>query len=224
MGKKVYITEDQLNEILSGSYLEDPEGTGKIKDGNYSEITTNPLPEGEPVTTDDFGHEECASPFWRYYFNSRSPYPAAGAMTMESTAINEVADGVKNKHYKVSGPLRDKMMRNYQSTNGRTIGTKRLEKLLNNEGASENYLSNLLSDINAGKVSNEELQLLGGDDFVRWMNQNIKNRQNLDASMKKTQHDMGVENVYQKAGGTKDGGGTAHTPKNGGEMTYDFGN
>jgi hypothetical protein len=112
------------------------------------------------------------------------------------------------------------MMRNYQSTNGRTIGTKRLEKLLSDEGASENYLSNLLSDMKAGNVSQEEMQLLGGNDFVRWMNQNIKNRQTIDAGMKKTQHDMGMQNVYQKEGGTRNGGGTAHTPKNSGTITY----
>ena len=145
------------------------------------------------------------------YRSGLGVYPAAGAFSLEEKKnINEVADGVKNKHYKVSGPLRDTMMRNYQSTNGRTIGTKRLEKLLSDEGATENYLSNLLSDIRKGDVSQEEIQLLGGKQFVDWMSRNKK----------ESQHDMGVENVYQKAGGTRNNGGTAHTKKNGGTITY----
>ena len=223
MGRKVYITEDQLNEILNGGYLDDYSSDGNIKDAGY-EITTNPLKGGDGVTSDEFAKDQCRNVRMGRYRDSGGVIPACGALTYEEKKkINEVADGVKNKRYKVSGPLRDMMVRNYQSTNGRTIGTKRLEKLLSDEGASENYLSNLLSDIKAGKVSNDELQLLGGNDFVRWMNQNITNRQTMDAGIKKTQHDMGMQNVYQKAGGTKDSGGTAHTPKNNGTITY-FGN
>ena len=221
MSRKVYMTEEQLNEILDGSYLDDYSSDGNIKDAG-NEITTNPIKGGEPVTSDEYAKERGARDiFMGRYRDNGGVYPAAGALTMENKKkLQEVADGVKNKRYKVSGPLRDKMVRNYQSTNGRTIGTKRLEKLLSNEGATENYLSNLLSDIKSGNVSQEEMQLLGGDDFIRWMNQNIKNRQNMDAGIKKTEHDMGMQNVYQKEGGTKNGGGTAHTPKNNGTITY----
>lgn len=222
MGRKVYMTEDQLNEIINGSYLDDYSSDGNIKDAGYTEVTTNPVKGGEPVTADQYAKERGARDIYMgRYRDHGGVYPAAGALTLEEKkTLDEVADNVKNKRYKVSGPLRDRMMRNYQSTNGRTIGTKRLEKLLGDEGASENYLSNLLSDIKSGKVSQEEVQLLGGADFVRWMNQNIKNRQTADAGIKKTQHDMGMENVYQKAGGTRDGGGTAHSPKNNGTITY----
>jgi hypothetical protein len=221
MGRKVYMTEDQLNEILSGAYLDDYSSDGNIKDGDYTEVTTNPVKGGEPVTSDEYAKERGARDiFMGRYRDLSGVYPAAGALTLEKKNINEVADGVKNKKYKVSGPLRDKMMRNYQSTGGRTIGTKRLEKLLSDEGASENYLSNLLSDIKSGNVSQEEMQLLGGDDFVRWMDRNIKNRQTADAGIKKSQHDMGMDNVYQKAGGSRNNGGTAHTPKNNGTITY----
>ena len=221
MGRKVYITEDQLNEILNGSYLDDYSSDGNIKDAGYAEVTTNPLKGGKGVTSDEFAKDQCRNVRMGRYRDSGGIIPAAGALTMEDKKkLQEVADGVKNKKYKVSGPLRDTMVRNYQSTNGRTIGTKRLEKLLSDEGASENYLSNLLSDIKAGNVSNDELQLLGGADFVRWMNQNIKNRQTTDAGIKKTQHDMGMENVYQKEGGVRNTGGTAHTSKNNGTITY----
>lgn len=220
MSRKVYMTEEQLNEILDGSYLDDYSSDGNIKDAGY-EITTNPMKGGEPVTADEYAKKRGARDiFMGRYRDHGGVYPAAGALTLEKKNINEVTDAVKNKRYKVSGPLRDKMMRNYQSTNGRTIGTKRLEKLLSNEGASENYLSNLLSDMKAGNISQEEMQLLGGDDFIRWMNQNIKNRQTIDAGVKKSQHDMGMQNVYQKEGGTRNNGGTAHTPKNNGTITY----
>ena len=217
------MTEEQLNEILgNGSYLDDYSSEGNTKDIGQNEITVNPVKDGEPQTTDKYAKERGPRDvFMGRYRDAGGVYPAAGALTMEGKKkLQEVADGVKNKRYKVSGPLRDKLMRNYQSTNGRTIGTKRLEKLLSDEGASENYLSNLLSDMQSGKVSQEEMQLLGGNDFMRWMDQNIKNRQTADAGFKKTQHDMGIENVYQKEGGTRNNGGTAHTKKNNGTITY----
>lgn len=213
--------EDQLNEILSGAYFDDASSDGNIKDVGQNEVTTNPVKGGIGVTSDDFAKTQSRSVFMGRYRDNGGVIPAAGALTMEEKKkIDEVADGVKNKRYKVSGPLRDQMMKNYQSTNGRTIGTKRLEKLLSDEGASENYLSNLLSDIKRGEMSQDELQLLGGKDFVDWMSRNIKNRQSADAGIKKTQHDMGMENVYQKPGGTRNNGGTAHTPKNNGTITY----
>lgn len=221
MSRKVYITEEQLNEILNGSYLDDSASDGNIKDAG-NEITTNPLKGGEPVTSDEYAKERGKRDvLMGRYRDSGGVIPAAGALTMENKKkLQEVADGVKNKNYKVSGPLRDTMLRNYKSTNGRTIGTKRLEKLLSDQGASENYLSNLLSDIKSGKMSQDEIQLLGGKDFIDWMDRNIKNRQSMDAGMKKTQHDMGMSNVYQKEGGTRNNGGTAHTPKDGGNITY----
>jgi len=221
MGRKLYITEDQLNEILSGAYLDDPSSDGNVSDIGLDKVTTNPVKDGKGVTSDEFAKDQCRSVFMGRYRDSAGVIPAVGALTNEEKKkINEVADGVKNKRYKVSGPLRDRMMRNYQSTGGRTIGTKRLEKLLSDEGATENYLSNLLSDVKSGNISQEELQLLGGKDFVDWMSRNIKNRQTIDAGIKKTQHEMGMQNVYQKEGGTRNNGGSAHTPKNNGEITY----
>ena len=157
MSRKVYMTEDQLNEILGGAYLDDYSSDGNVKDSGYEITTTNPVKGGKGVTSDEFANDQCRSVFMGRYRDSGGVIPATGALTNEEKKkINEVADGVKSKHYKVSGPLRDKMVRNYQSTNGRTIGTKRLEKLLSDEGASENYLSNLLSDIKAGNVSQDE--------------------------------------------------------------------
>ena len=221
MGRKVYMTEEQLNEILNGAYLDDASSDGNIKDVAQDEVTTNPVKGGKGVTSDDFARTQCRSVFMGRYRDNGGVIPAAGALTMEEKkTLDEVADCVKTKKYKVSGPLRDTMMRNYKSTNGRTIGTKRLEKLLSDEGATENYISNLLSDVKSGQISQNELQLLGGKEFVDWMSRNIKNRQTMDAGIKKTQHDMGMENVYQKPGGTKDGSGTAHTEKNNGTVTY----
>ena len=221
MGRKVYMTEEQLNEILSGAYLDDYSSDGNVKDIAQDEVTTNPVKGGKGVTSDDFARTQARSVFMGRYRDNGGIIPAAGALTMEEKKnLDEIANSAKTKRYKVSGPLRDTMMRNYQSTGGRTIGTKRLEKLLSDEGATENYLSNLLSDIKAGQVSQDEIQLLGGKDFIDWMSRNIKNRQSMDAGMKKTQHDMGMENVYQKPGGSRNTGGTAHTQKNNGTITY----
>ena len=58
MSRKVYMTEDQLNEILGGAYLDDYSSDGNVKDSGY-EITTNPLKGGKGVTSDEFADDQC---------------------------------------------------------------------------------------------------------------------------------------------------------------------
>ena len=222
MSKKIYITQDQLNEIINnGAYLDDASSDGNVKDPGYMEITTNPIPGGEPVTSDEFGDEQCKNLFMGRYRSGLGVYPAAGAFSLEEKKnINEVADGVKNKKYKPSGQLLLALKANMSSLKPGDMYYKVLKTLLDPEGVSENYLSNLLSDMESGKVPQEKIKLLAGPLFIRWGNQCITNRQTIDANFKKSQHDMGMENVYQKAGGTRNNGGTAHTKKNGGTITY----
>lgn len=219
MARKVYVTQDQLNEILNGSYLQDPSSDGNLGDGWSGEITTNPLVGGEPVTTDEFAKDLPHNGwFMGRYSYRRGTTPAAGALTMEEKkTINEIAASAKNKTNVVSGPLADKLklvLQNCTNENWR----KRITKLLS--GASENYLSNFLSEIKSGKVDQKMLAALGGKDLIDWMTRCITNRQKMDADDKKIKHDMGMENVYQKPGGMKQSGnGQAHTEKSG-TITY----
>lgn len=220
MARKVYVTQGQLDEILNGSYLQDPKTDGNVGEPWTGEITTNPLPDGQPVTTDEFAKDLPHNGwFMGRYSYRRGTTPAAGAFTMEEEkkTLNEVAASAENKVSRVSGPLADKLKMSLQSCNNENW-RHRIEKLLN--GATENYLSNFLSDIRNGKVSQDLLQMVGGKDLVDWMTRVIGNRQRMDADDKRIKHDMGLENVYQKPGGAKEvGNGQAHTPKNG-TITY----
>lgn len=83
MSRKVYMTEEQLNEILDGSYLDDYSSEGNIKDAGY-EVTTNPMKGGEPVTGDEYAKERGARDiFMGRYRDHGGVYPAAGALTLE---------------------------------------------------------------------------------------------------------------------------------------------
>ncbi len=139
MARKVYVTQDQLNEILNGSYLQDPSSDGNVGDGWTGEITTNPLVDGEPVTTDEFAKDLPHNGwFMGRYSYRRGTTPAAGALTMEEKkTLNEVAASAENKISKASGPLADTLKRALQNCTNENW-RKRITKLL--EGATEHYL------------------------------------------------------------------------------------
>ena len=217
MGRKVYVTEEQLtkmfksniDEMLDGSYLEDPSGEGNIKDLGY-EVGVNPLPDGNPVTTDDIAKEK--SP--RQGYMDRGIIPMRGPMS-EKKNITEVSDATRNRTHKVSGQLANTLKANYQNAsqqNGghRVIGSKRIEKLLT--GYTDNYASNLVSDMESGKISPEEYQMLGGDKLKRELDRTVKSDQTIDKSFKQSAKDMGATNAFISPH-QKTGTGTAHSEK-----------
>ena len=83
MGRKLYITEDQLNEILNGSYLDDSSSEGNVTDIGLDKVTTNPVKGGKGVTSDEFAKDQCRSVFMGRYRDSAGVIPAVGALTNE---------------------------------------------------------------------------------------------------------------------------------------------
>ena len=83
MGRKVYITEDQLNEILSGAYLDDYSSDGNVTNIGLDKVTTNPVKGGKGVTSDEFANDQCRSVFMGRYRDSGGVIPATGALTNE---------------------------------------------------------------------------------------------------------------------------------------------
>lgn len=218
MGRKVYVTEEQLakmfksniSEMLDGSYLKDTSSDGNIKDLGY-EIGVNPLPDGEPVTTDDIAKEK--SP--RQGYMDRGVIPMRSPVYEEKKTLDEVSDATRQRTHKVSGQLANTLKANYQNAsnqNGghRVIGSKRIEKLLT--GYTDNYASNLVSDMESGKISPEEYQMLGGDKLKQELDRKVKSDQVIDQSFKQSKHDAGDPNAFISSH-EKNGIGTAHSEK-----------
>lgn len=192
-----------LREEIDGNYFsDDEEGKG------YEETTTNPEEDGPKPTTDKVAKEmpnRNVFPFGRYGYGG-------GILPQTGGYLYEMNKNIKQNIHKVSNPLAQVIKANVQSVGKRTIGTKRAEKLLT--GFTHNYASNLLSDIESGKISAEEYQLLGGDKLKHELQRLIKIDQNVDKGFKESASAAGLTNMYQKPGGVKNSfNGQAHTPK-----------
>ena len=115
------------------------------------------------------------------------------------------------RRHKISGPLAQKLKANYNASGDRVVGSKRIEHLLS--GYTNNYASNLLSDMESGKITPEEYQTLGGDDLKRELDRKVKSDQIIDKSYKETKSQAGDTNAFISPHTKGSGNGMAHTPK-----------
>ena len=225
MKRKLYITEEQLNKILKnaikeeleeiiddGAYLKNSED-GNVTDlGNGDRVGLNPLPDGIDPTTDDIARTRWS----RLGIGDRGCIPARGAMTMaeEKKNLNELGDENRKRKHKITGDLANTLKQNYNSTGGkRTIGTKRIEHLLAKDGYTNNYASNLVSDMENGKISPEEYEMLGGDKLKHQLDRQVKADAAADNAFKAMKAASGDPNAYLSPH-TKDSTfGQAHSEK-----------
>lgn len=223
MNRKIHITKEQFNRLMEscvkervdeilddGSYLKDNSSEGNVKDLGY-DVGLNPLPGGAPTTTNDVADQ--LSP--RNGFMDRGVVPARGGYTMESEVkknlVNEVSAANRTRKHTVSGPLAQKMKANYASADGPKVGSKRIEHLLS--GYTNNYASNLLSDMNSGKITPEEYEMIGGDDLKRELDRRVKSDQVIDQSFKQSRSAAGDTNAFIAPHTKNSGNGMAHTKK-----------
>ena len=225
MGRKIHITEEQFNRIVKqtveeeilngGSYLNaGPSGEGNTKDLGF-DVGVNPLPNGKPTTSDDIAKKE--TPRNTYWDRGVIPVRGGIAEAEEKKNLNEVSNANKVKKHKVSGELANKMKGNYFNAGKRVVGTKRIEHLLN--GYTDNYAANLLSDMEAGKISPEEYEMLGGDELKKQLDRRVKSDQTIEKSFKQAKSDLGDNNAFISPHTKTSGNGEAHTSKTQ-SMTY----
>lgn len=222
MGRKIHITEEQFNrlleqsvdEILQGSYLDNTNSDGNVKDLGY-EVGVNPLPNGKPTTTDDIAKR--ITPRNTYWDRGVIPV-RGGALEEEKKNLTEVSDSNKVKRHKVSGTLATQLKNNYNNAGKRVVGSKRIEHLLN--GYTDNYAANTLSDMKSGKISPEEYEMIGGDNLRRELDRRVKSDQVIDKNYKQTKSDMGDTNAFISTHTKTTGNGQAHTPKTTSTINY----
>ena len=119
--------------------------------------------------------------------------------------------------------LYSQLQNNRQMYNGNknVSGWDRLNNLINQRNVKYNEMKRLKSFFDReAKNDPNNYNLIGGKDMEQWVQNSLKSYRGAVATDKASKSAMGFENVYQKAGGTKNvGNGQAHTKKNNG-ITY----
>lgn len=215
--RRIYLTESQLETILGEdftSYLpnesdssEDPENsTGyevaiSDKDAN-GELSDTP-------TLDKIAKER----FPMNYFRLGAGTYTNGAHALEEGELNETNQDLVQKQFRLS----NKNKQNVQSLNQKTNGNDRLVNNMANETSFNiKTLYKRRYDLKKMRSENpERFAQINGAKLLMDIENQLDIAKKTSANTKKTKSNMGMNNVYQKAGGTKSvGNGQAHSKKN----------
>ena len=204
MGKKLIISEEQLEEIIGGPYLKEPGTDNGMADNAYS---------NEVVTAG----------------NVDDPRPAIGDEIQQNM-------GAATNNWTIGGGRRGNIVHGYNAGVGMPIAA--LEEVYTKKDFEAKMLAEMNSQlqgvnmtatqINPANPANpivikgqesalakrKTLAKQSGDvEEFKAVSKALDAQRNMIKQRKKTNQQMGMENQFQKAGGTKSQSGTAHTPK-----------
>ena len=225
MGKTIIISERQLTEILGAdsSYLDSMEGDFKEFNG-HTEVSVNgklsDKSDGEPLTTDEYGSKKMLTNGWG---TTARQQPLVMNCGVEKKTLVENLPMGQERTWTIPEELYSQLQNNRQMYNGNknASGWDRLNNLINQRNVKYNEMKRLKSFFDReAKNDPNNYNLIGGKDMEQWVQNSLKSYRGAVATDKASKSAMGFENVYQKAGGTKNvGNGQAHTKKNNG-ITY----
>jgi hypothetical protein len=213
--RKIYVTESQITEVfgMGLSYFNGPSNIPEVKAD--SEVTTGGKKDkGTKITTDKI------KKYSRTYFGPRKVIRCS----LEKKNLTESNQELVNNRYQIPEKLYKTLCANYNRVKNNTNikGAQRLRNLVNNKAISYNEMYRLKNYFENLSQNDDEYILLGGNEMVRWIDQQLKSDTTTSKNTKKVKKEiLGMRNVYQKEGGTKNSGNNkAHSKKNGVTFTY----
>lgn len=227
MGKTIIISERQLNEILGAdsSYLDNMEGDFKEFNGDTEVSVSGKLSkkkDGDPMTGDDYASTLSKT----YGFNGTSRHQplVMNCSAEKKKTLSENVPMGQGRTWTIPEELYSQLQNNCRMYNGdkNAAGWDRLNNLINQRNIKYDEMKQLKSFFEReGKKDINNYNLIGGEKMEQWVQNSLKSYRGAVESDKANRAAMGFENVYQKAGGTKNSGnGQAHTKKNNNGITY----
>lgn len=210
MGKKIYITESQLNEIIGNStYLNNQDTTNEYKLGT-TEVSVNGitgdnidgnLKTGKPVTTDKFAKQIKN----QNRFGGYAPHYRRSILPESNQDLTG-----KNNTFQISDKEKKKIINNLNnySGSGNEKGVQRMKNIINKNGRiSYDDAYRILDDIESGNDG-----ILDPDGtFKSELERKIKTGTDISANNRESKQNRG-ENIIKSAPKNY-GNGKAHTPK-----------
>ena len=136
---------------------------------------------------------------------------------MKKKNLTESNKDLVNNKYQIPEKLYKTLCANYNRAKNNTNikGAQRLNNLVNNKAISYNEMYRLKNYFENLPQNDAEYILLGGNEMVRWIDQQLKSDTTTSKNTKEVKKMLGMRNVYQKEGGTKNSGNNkAHSKKN----------
>ena len=210
--KKIYVTEAQLKGAFGMALSYFKSGENGAKEAPFdSEISVNGELSGETnITTDKTASE--ITP--RTYYGARKRHSIN--CSVEKKTLSESNKELVDNTYQIPEKLYKTLCANHNrvKNNSNIKGIQRLGNLVNNRAISYNEMYRLKNYFENLPQNDSEYILLGGNEMVRWIDQQLKSSTSSSKNTKEIKKMLGMKNVYQKEGGTKNSGnGQAHSKK-----------
>lgn len=227
MGKTIIITERQLREIVGAdpSYLDSMEGDFKEYNAGIETMVGGKLSDksdANPLTTDDLT-QMLSKTYGSSTVMQQEPRTINCSKNVKKKTLSENSPMGQSKTWMIPDELYKQLQSNSQMYQGdkNAAGWDRLNNLIGQRNVKYGEMKRLKNYFdNQGKKDQNGYNLLGGAKMEQWVQNSLKSYRGAVETDKANRSAMGQENVYQKAGGTKNSGnGKAHSKKNNG-ITY----
>lgn len=224
MSKTIIITEQQLEKILGETFVyTNKTNSGFPEYNGHTEVSVDGKvsdeEHGEPVTTDDIAKNLAKRDQWV----GRGKI-AVNCSVDKKKILKEENSAAVNKTWYIPDDIYMVLLENKKNYDGNRAakGWDRLNNLIENRNVSYGEMKRLKNFFeNEGKTDSFQYNLLGGNRMYQWVKNSLNSFRTAVSNDKANRKAMGFQNVYQKAGGTKQSGnGQAHTKKNNNGITY----
>lgn len=213
--KKIIFNKHQVTEVIGAdfSYLDKDDNDFNFYNSDNEIVTSDQLSndiDGEPITTDKYASQLAP----RYFYGHRDVRGTVSCNKINNKNIlDEENENLKNKTFKIPDNLYSylkNLLKKY-STNKEIKGFKRLNNLIKTRNINTNEMYQLKNRLDKLDKSDEEYNVIGGDELKKWIDKELNLATTIDYRSKDIKRQMGDTNAFIKSHNKEYGNDGAHS-------------
>lgn len=213
--KKIILNKRQVTEVIGAdfSYLDKDDNDFNFYNSDNEIVTSSQInndSDGEPITTD--GYASQLAP--RYFYGHRDVRGTISCNKKnKKNSIDEENKDLKNKTFKIPDNLYS-ILKNLSvkySSKKDSKGYKRLNNLIKMRNLTTNEMYQLKNYFDKLSNSDEEYNIIGGDEMKEWVNKELNIATSINYRGKDIKRKMGDNNAFIKNHEKEYGNGKGHS-------------
>lgn len=213
--KKIIFNKRQVTEIIGAdfSYLDKDDNDFNFYNSDNEVVTSDQLSndvDGEPITTDKYASQLAP----RYFYGHRDVRGTISCnKSNNKNIIDEENKNLENKTFKIPDKLYSYLKNLFKkySLNKEIKGLKRLNNLIKTRNINTNEMYQLKNRLDKLDKSDEEYNVIGGDELKNWIDKELNLATAIDYRSKDAKRKMGDTNAFIKSHNKEYGNNGAHS-------------
>jgi hypothetical protein len=227
--RKVYFTENQMKRLIGEdfeSYLPQEVDASEVPDNSYgTEVSPSGKIDGEYTDnswTDKVSKEIVPKgPYGRRYTYGGV---VAGVCESVKKKLNETNQDLQNTQFNLTKNLKSDVTAMAAANGGDKLLNNMSKEIQSGNGFNVKSAYKRLYDLkNMAKNDPERFKRINGQRLISVISNQLENAKGASKRSKESKKAVGMQNVYQKAGGTKQSGnGMAHSQKPNSDVKFTY--